>query len=532
MRNSTFFYPMFLQLLVFLIIAKYTLQVHGIDTVNTDDIQLNGFDISKSISVTNLTAESQTTNSINVGWIPPESTEFIAYRVEWSSLDLYGKPTFVGSSLLGNSTIQYNITSLTPGCIYLVSVELSFANSTYSQPTVDSFPTIPATVSNYFVNLGPQTTTLYLTWTDPIGCVDYFMVYYTCLGSETKEQMFALGPGWGNIPAIPGCNHTVDMYTVSHDLYSAVQQANITARPSEPEIELVSTSTSINITLISGEPNTNPVWPTIGYVDYYEVNIKQENTSDFNTMIADALPCHVGNVRPNTNYTAFVTAFVYGDGTNLNSSSPLSNTMTQSGEPAGNFETVNLNINTKSSMHTFDFFLEANVFNDKNGPIYEMLVFVSKPSRISPGSVGPNLTYLYSCEYFEGNVDWEECVAIAADGYGNLLPASARKRRSFDNPIGNPAVSFVIGDETVTQTQDARTQFVNSKLLPDTAYIVAVGARTQDSGFVVTNWSQPIRTQVDVGLVVGLSIMGVVIAVLLIVGGVFFYQKTKTRKKT
>nr|CAB3265286.1 receptor-type tyrosine-protein phosphatase beta-like [Phallusia mammillata] len=506
--------------------AQYTITVKTVSN-NVTSALMQITNSTGAASVPGLNATSQTTNSIFVSWEQPIG-EVNGFRVSWSSFDMFFTTTYINSSEVDSSTLSVNITGLSPGQLYSVSIESKSTDDKFSSPTTDRFSTNPAPVTNLMVNRNGQPTQLFLNWTQPEGTGENIIIDYTCGSSQVEKERLPFSPTTlTTLTVTPGCNYTIQVYVVSNNLLSTFERRDITTRPSKPMIDLMATNDSIRVIRVLGNDQLED--PTIGFVDYYQVNIKFENASDFN-MSVQALDYTYQNLNPFSNYTIFVDAFVYAIGNTplLNNPSDQKSTTTLSIDPPLNLGTVGLNANTQSSPNTLTFVLGANTFTDQNGPIVEMVIFLSQESKKRADETAPDPSRLDRCD---GNAP--QCVSIVTDGLGNLQLSSARKRRSFQNPQGNEAITFTIGDGSVTRLSSNSLNYPNTGLAADTAYIVAVGARTPNSQFVVTNWSQPIRTAVDAGLVAGLTIMAILIVVIIIVGFIFYRRrKSKQREET
>uniref|UniRef100_H2YIJ2 PTPRJ transmembrane domain-containing protein n=1 Tax=Ciona savignyi TaxID=51511 RepID=H2YIJ2_CIOSA len=174
--------------------------------------------------------------------------------------------------------------------------------------------------------------------------------------------------------------------------------------------------------------------------------------------------------------------------------------------------------------------LPANTFNDKNGPIQFYAVYVVKVAQ-KRTDTQPDLTRNVSC-----TPSMDECVAAWYNEQGVANVPSTRKKRSYDNPVPNPELTFTVGDGTITRSP-WNQNFPNQPLAADTEYVVAIAAKTGNDQLVSTNWSTPIRTVLtplsapNVGLIAGLTVACIVI-VILIIGLVYLYLKRrKDRKK-
>nr|CAB3265287.1 receptor-type tyrosine-protein phosphatase beta-like [Phallusia mammillata] len=145
--------------------AQYTITVTTVsNNVNSDIMEITNS--TGAASVPGLNATSQTTNSIFITWQKPNGT-VTGFRVTWSPVDIYFTTTDTKSSVVNESTVSFNITGLSPGNLYSVSIQSRSTDNKYSSPTTDHFPTTPLPVNITAVQ-SVSTSTVNISWTEPV----------------------------------------------------------------------------------------------------------------------------------------------------------------------------------------------------------------------------------------------------------------------------------------------------------------------------------------------------------------------------
>nr|XP_026695757.1 receptor-type tyrosine-protein phosphatase beta-like [Ciona intestinalis] len=454
---------------------------------------------------------------VQISWQPPTRGAADSYRV---SINSNGTVT----------TTHVNVTNFTTTLVhgrrYIVTVYSIFSGLLSSGIT--STTTIqPDSVKNLTVVQGSDPTkTLSVTWGSPGGEGEIIYVNYTDPEGGDKSIQTNFYETSATLTVLPGYNYTVMVSVTAYGLNSVIQTMTKNTKPAIPVITSATLTTS-KLTL---------AWSIEGQAQSFDVFWNQvtspSNSDTF--LLAGTDRQHVFNFnKPFTEFNVMIKSRI----NNVNGVIENSDTFTElyktnAGPPEEPNITQPVNTGSTSNMNTITIILPANTFNDKQGPIEAFGVYITKETQKKPGPQ-PDLSRNDSCTNL-----MTECVAVwyTPAGVANTPSTSSRKKRSYDNPIGNNLITFVIGSGEST-ISPWKTLFVNLPLAVDTPYVVAVAAKTSNNVLVSTNWSQPIRTETpvppapNVGLIVGLTVACVVIVVLLIVVAWFYRKRRKESKK-
>uniref|UniRef100_H2Y327 Fibronectin type-III domain-containing protein n=1 Tax=Ciona intestinalis TaxID=7719 RepID=H2Y327_CIOIN len=416
-------------------------------------------------------AQSQTTNSIYVTWNPPPmDVLFTNYFVEYSKMNIFLMPEDHKNETLGNTTTVFNITDLQPGTLYTVTVS-TVSGTTRGQPRENQFPTEPDSVKNLTVVQGSDPTkTLSVTWGSPGGEGEIIYVNYTDPEGGDKSIQTNFYETSATLTVLPGYNYTVMVSVTAYGLNSVIQTMTKNTKPAIPVITSATLTTS-KLTL---------AWSIEGQAQSFDVFWNQvtspSNSDTF--LLAGTDRQHVFNFnKPFTEFNVMIKSRI----NNVNGVIENSDTFTElyktnAGPPEEPNITQPVNTGSTSNMNTITIILPANTFNDKQGPIEAFGVYITKETQKKPGPQ-PDLSRNDSCTNL-----MTECVAVwyTPAGVANTPSTSSRKKRSYDNPIGNNLITFVIGSGEST-ISPWKTLFVNLPLAVDTPYVVAVAAKTSNN---------------------------------------------------
>ncbi|XP_078481033.1 receptor-type tyrosine-protein phosphatase eta-like isoform X2 [Ciona intestinalis] len=447
---------------------------------------------------------------VQISWQPPTQGAADSYNVSINS----------NGTVTTTPVVVTNFTTtLVHGRRYIVTV-YSIFSGLLSSGIANTTTIQPDSVKNLTVVQGSDPTkTLSVTWGTPGGEGEIIYVNYTGPEGEKSIQTNFHDTS-ATLTVLPGYNYTVMVSVTAYSLNSVIQTMTKNTKPAIPVITSAVTTTS-QLTL---------VWSLEGqaqsfYVSWNQVSFNSNSQTFF---LPGADRQYVFNFdKPFTQFNVMINSSINNvDGAIENSDTFSQFYTTNAGPPEEPNITQPVNTGSTSNMNTITIILPANTFNDKQGPIEAYGVYITKQSQKKPGPQ-PDLSRNDSCTSL-----MTECVAVwyTPAGVANTPPTSSRKKRSYDDPIGNKLITFIIGSGEST-ISPWKTQFVNLPLAVDTPYIVAVAAKTSNNVLVSTNWSQPIRTEPNVGLIVGLTVACVVIVVLLIVVAWFYRKRRKESKK-
>ncbi|XP_056384175.1 receptor-type tyrosine-protein phosphatase beta-like [Hyla sarda] len=194
----------------------------------------------------NINFNSITTRNLTLSWSEPVNMT----GVNKSYIITYG--IFPSTNLTETSnTTNVTLQNLISGNNYSISVVTVGVRGYQSSPVSSSFCTIPAQVSSISLNNYQSVNTLGVTWTNPGGKVDYYIVSVTGAVNNTKQTTTTQVNFTG---LLPGREYTVTVQTVSGDCRQTSAPVIEATCPTPPENINFNSITTRNLTLSWSEP--------------------------------------------------------------------------------------------------------------------------------------------------------------------------------------------------------------------------------------------------------------------------------------
>ncbi|XP_042268585.1 receptor-type tyrosine-protein phosphatase eta isoform X4 [Thunnus maccoyii] len=233
---------------------------------------------------------STTTSSISLIW-KASAGESLTYKVEWHN---GGAPVFRNTT--NTSTV---LSDLSPGTNYTITiVAIAGDNQTQGDPFIYSAVTKPSVVSDLTVT-AVTTSSASLTWTQPEGNVTSYIVQWTVgktIDKATNETSLTIQG------LIPGFQYNITVTAVAGNSSNKGEGTSITTitMPENPG----------NITVTArGTDNLSINWTLPeGRVDYYMVNISNENLLYSYSNTTAITSAHFTGLHPGRVYVITVTA--------------------------------------------------------------------------------------------------------------------------------------------------------------------------------------------------------------------------------
>ncbi|KAM9376093.1 receptor-type tyrosine-protein phosphatase beta-like [Pholidichthys leucotaenia] len=270
--------------------SRYAISVSAVADDNVTEgapVTVTGY--TKPQVVINLTVTETSTSSVSLTWTEPVGSSSF-YRVQWTDGTTSWNETVTETEL--------NITGLTPGVLYTIKVS-AVADDNVTEGTALTVPvfTRPQVVRNLSVT-ETSTSSVSLTWTEPVGSSSFYRVQWTDgttsgneTVTETERNITGLTPGV--------------LYTIS---VSAVADDNVTegapdarSRYTKPEVvrnlSVTETSTS-SVSLTWTEP--------VGSSSFYRVQWTDGTTSWIETVTETER--NITGLTPGVLYTFSVSA--------------------------------------------------------------------------------------------------------------------------------------------------------------------------------------------------------------------------------
>ncbi|XP_062276922.1 receptor-type tyrosine-protein phosphatase eta [Scomber scombrus] len=252
------------------------------------------------------------TSAISLKW--KSSGDNFKYRVQWHN---GGTP-----EITSTNTSLAELSNLSPGTNYTITVVAIASDSkTEGDPYIFSSFTKPAVVNNLTETV-VTTSSVSLTWTQPEGNTTSYIVLWTAeekvLNSTTSETSFTING------LIPGTKYNVTVAAVAGDSSNMGEGTTtpIATRPVNPENIMVTAK---------GTDNLNIKWTLPeGRVDYYMVNISNENLQYSYSNTTTITTAHFTSLHPGRVFVITVTA-VAGKFSNTSDQYPFATVPTPPG---------------------------------------------------------------------------------------------------------------------------------------------------------------------------------------------------------
>ncbi|KAI5626890.1 receptor-type tyrosine-protein phosphatase eta-like, partial [Silurus asotus] len=246
----------------------------------------------------NLTVSSKTTSSVSLNWNEPNGNRRY-FTVQWNNGS--------GNNIIYSSNTSYNVTGLTAGVKYTLTVTAVAADTqTTGAPTQISAFTNPDVVTNLTV-FNKTTSSVYLNWNEPNGNRSYFTVQWNNGSGNNIINTFCTVTG-----LTAGVNYTFTVTAVAADNQTTGASTKISAF-TKPDI--VNNLTAVNVTTSS----ILLYWiKAMGEISYYVVQYDNFSTNISTT--TELTSINITNLTPGVQYTFKVFAVVADNKTEGNSS--------------------------------------------------------------------------------------------------------------------------------------------------------------------------------------------------------------------
>nr|XP_039262864.1 receptor-type tyrosine-protein phosphatase beta-like isoform X4 [Styela clava] len=462
----------------------------------------------------NLVFVETTNRSIEIKWDEPEgNVVYGRYKIRYAEVTELIFNMLYNETYVDKSTKNFTINSLKAGTFYQINVSVEsnltvgsqIVPATYSEEVSISPTTHPNPVKNLTLRQLAEDPTngIQVVWEDPNGNKERLEIIYHASGAESNQTSpVSQGVNSQTITDFiqPGTIYNVTVITISGSFRAEVTKA-INTKPAVP--------TDFRFTDIK-QTGLSVAWnrPT-GGARGYQVYWKNYTASEYSSStFLHETSHHILFLYPHYQYDVAIQTVITNYLGNDDMSERINITeKTLAAAPFVNApqdETMQYEV----TMDTAQVVLDANRFDDRNGPIDYVCVIVTTSKNKNPY---PDTSKNETWNKFDvgGTFEW-----IAEWRKFTPAPKSNRSKRSLENPVGNKKEVFVIGDGNRTISPWNQT-FYNGKLSPSTTYKISFGAVSSNKIMIALNYSEEITTRADNG-VNGPLIAGVVIAVLFV----------------
>ncbi|KAL1247798.1 hypothetical protein QQF64_023174 [Cirrhinus molitorella] len=187
--------------------VSYTLCITAVAADNSTEG--NAFCISqytKPDVIRNLTVSKITTSSVFLTWKEPDGMRSL-FKLQWT-----GDDSTTGEDFTTNTS--YHITNLTAGANHTFCITTVAADNSTGETVCISQYTMPEVISNLTVN-NITTSSVFLTWNDPIGYRSFFKIQWT--GDQTSGNSITTHISYHITNLTAGVNHTFCITAVAAD---------------------------------------------------------------------------------------------------------------------------------------------------------------------------------------------------------------------------------------------------------------------------------------------------------------------------
>ncbi|XP_076804794.1 receptor-type tyrosine-protein phosphatase F-like [Clavelina lepadiformis] len=420
------------------------------------------------------------TTQINVEWNKPSGVDDIVdYVVDWWLSSSDGSMTSSGI-VTGPTTSSYTIEGLTPGETYDVTVKARNSAGSGQPSTSVKHITNPDSVKNVSItqNSTSPEKLLDLTWElTTNGTGDNITIEYNdTTGNVTENISVDFSLSQTTLSVVPGITYTVIFTVYSNGVASERVYDYANSKPSEPSFDVEAFTNELLVTWIAPE----------GYYDGLAILLSGNKAIE----VEDGNPQIIDGLDPYTDYKVEMYSWIINVKGEVERSRTSPRTCkTLPGPPPVPSPDSSLTEDAESSANTITFVLPPNTFSETNGPIEYYAVYLSIGDQ---EKLVPDVTSFSTCQDLASG---DECVTLWTDSEGN--PASQGSEnilRDLDASTRQSApIIFLIGNNTETYSP-LNEPFISYPLQPNTAYRVAVGAKTANKQMTATVWGSEIKT--------------------------------------
>ncbi|XP_077971914.1 receptor-type tyrosine-protein phosphatase beta-like [Styela clava] len=475
----------------------------------------------------NLVFGKTTNESIEIKWDEPEgSVVYEGYKIRYAEVTKLSSKMVYNAMYVDKSSKNTMINSLKAGTFYQINVAVEsnstvgsqIVPATYSEEVSISPTTHPNPVKNLTLRQLAEDPTkgIQVFWEDPNGNKERFEIIYHVNSAENNyTRHVSQGVNSQTITEYiePGTIYNVTVITISGSFRVKVKKA-INTKPAIPTNFSFTDIKQTGLHVAWNKPN--------GGARGYQVYWKNYTAAEYsNSIFTQETSHHILFLYPHYQYDVAIQTVI----TNYLGNDDMSEKINITAKTLAAAPFINspqdVNMQYEVTMDTAQVILDANRFDDRNGPIDYVCVIVTTNKNKNPY---PDTSKNETWDKFDGGGTFEW---IAEWRKFTPAPKSNRRKRSLENPVGNKKEVFVIGDGNRTISPWNQT-FYNGKLSPSTTYKISFGAVSSNKIMIALNYSQEITTRVNGPLIAGVVVTAVLLVLFLaIVLCVFILQRRK-----
>nr|XP_039263207.1 receptor-type tyrosine-protein phosphatase beta-like [Styela clava] len=463
----------------------------------------------------NLVFGKTTNESIEIKWDKPEgSVVYEGYKIRYAEVTKLSSKMVYNAMYVDKSSKNTMINSLKAGTFYQINVAVEsnstvgsqIVPATYSEEVSISPTTHPNPVKNLTLRQLAEDPTkgIQVFWEDPDGNKERFEIIYHANSAEnnyTRHVSQVVNSQTITEYIKPGTIYNVTVITISGSFRVKVKKA-INTKPAIPTNFSFTDIKQTGLHVAWNKPN--------GGARGYQVYWKNYTAAEYsNSIFTQETSHHILFLYPHYQYDVAIQTVI----TNYLGNDDMSEKINITAKTLAAAPFINspqdVNMQYEVTMDTAQVILDANRFDDRNGPIDYVCVIVTTNKNKNPY---PDTSKNETWDKFDGGGTFEW---IAEWRKFTPAPKSNRRKRSLENPVGNKKEVFVIGDGNRTISPWNQT-FYNGKLSPSTTYKISFGAVSSNKIMIALNYSQEITTRAEYG-VNGPLIAGVVVTAVLLV---------------
>ncbi|XP_043926746.1 tenascin-N-like [Protopterus annectens] len=443
--------------------GNYSISVsaHSFDgTIEGDSVSMKGS--TKPEMPANITITNTTTTSMFLTWTAPVGLH--SYYII--------NTTGSSSESVVVETDYVNITGLIPGGNYSISVSAhSFDGMIEGDSVSMKGSTKPEMPGNLTIT-NITTTSMFLTWTAPVGLHSYYIINTT--GSSSASMV--IQTDYVNITGlIPGGNYSISVSAHSFDGTIEVFSESMkgSTKPETPRNLTITNTTTTSMFLTWTAP--------VGLHSYYIINITGSSSE---SMVVETDYVNITGLIPGGNYSISVSAHSF-DGTIEGDSVSMKGSTKP--EMPGNLTITNITTTSMFLTWTAPVGLHSYYIINTTGSSSESMVVETDYVNITGLIPGGNYTISVSAHSFDGTIE-----VFSESMKGSTKPETPRNLTitnttttsmflTWTAPVGLHSYYIINTTGSSSESMVVETDYVNiTGLIPGGNYSISVSAHSFD----------------------------------------------------
>ncbi|XP_043926747.1 fibronectin-like [Protopterus annectens] len=443
--------------------GNYSISVsaHSFDgTIEGDSVSMKGS--TKPEMPKNLTITNTTTTSMFLTWTAPVGLH--SYYII--------NTTGSSSESMVVETDYVNITGLIPGGNYSISVSAHSFDGTIEGDSVSMKGSTKPEMPKNLTITNTTTTSMFLTWTAPVGLHSYYIINTT--GSSSESMV--VETDYVNITGlIPGGNYSISVSAHSFD--GTIEGDSVSmkgsTKPEMPRNLTITNTTTISLFLTWTAP--------VGLHSYYIINTTGSSSE---SMVVETDHVNITGLIPGGNYSITVTAHSFA-GTIEGESAPMKGSTKP--EMPKNLTITNTTTTSLFLTWTAPAGLHSYYKINTTGSSSESMVVETDHVNITGLIPGVNYTISVSAHSFDGMIEGDS-VSIK----GSTKPEMPRNLTitnttttslflTWTAPVGLHSYYIINTTGSSSKSMVVETDYVNIiGLIPGGNYSISVSAHSFD----------------------------------------------------